>query len=85
MQLINHAPVANSQSIAIASLKLGDVVVPGVRVRRDFLDLLHNPLLPIHRKSEKGFGEGFCGNDPVHSLIVTLGNNVSNRKLQPLL
>jgi len=53
MQLVNDSPVANSQPIAIASLKPGDVVVPGIGIDGDSLDLRHNPLLPVHRKPEK--------------------------------
>src|SRR5450759_2185584 len=81
MQLVNHPPVANSQPIAVASLKLGDVVVLGVRVRRNFLDLFHNPLLPVHRKPGKGLGKGFCGDDLVHLLSVTLSNNDVKQKV----
>jgi len=75
MQLVNDAPVANSQPVAIASLKLADVVVPGIGVGGNFLDFPHNPLLPVHRKPGKRFREGFCGDDRVHLFIVTLSNN----------
>jgi len=47
MQLVNDAPVANSQPIAVASLKLGNIVVLGVRVCGDFFDFSQNPLLPV--------------------------------------
>ena len=74
MQLVNDPPVANSQPVTVASLKLRDVVVLGIRVGGNFLNLLHNPLLPVHRKPRERFGEGFCGDDLVHPSIVTLSN-----------
>ena len=77
MQLVDDAPVANSQSVAIAPLKLGHVVMTGVRIGGDSFDLLQNPLLPVRRKPGKGFGKGFCSDDPVHQSIVTIGNNNS--------
>ena len=39
MQLINDAPVANPQPVAVAALKLRDVVVLGVGVGSHFFDL----------------------------------------------
>jgi len=77
VQLVDDAPVTNSQPVAIASVKLGHVVVLGIGVGGHFLDLLHNPLLPVHRKPGHGFGEGLCGDDLVHSSIVTISNNNS--------
>ena len=77
MQLVDHPPIANSQPIAIASLKLGHVVVTGVGIGGDSFDLLQNPLLPVHWKPGKVFGEGFCGDDLVHQSIVTISNNDS--------
>src|SRR6266853_2017524 len=77
MQLVDDAPISNSQPVAIASLKLGHVVVTGVRIGGDSFDLLQNPLLPVHRKPGKGFGEGFCSDDLVHQSIVTISNNNS--------
>jgi hypothetical protein len=46
----------------------------GIGIGGDFLDLGHNPLLPVHRKPGKRFSEGFCGNNRIHSSIVTLSN-----------
>src|ERR1700694_5230515 len=77
MQLVDDAPVANSQPVAIASLKLGHVVVTGVGIGCDSFDLPQNPLLPVHRKPGKVFGEGFCRDDLVHQSIVTISNNDS--------
>ena len=74
MQFVNNPPVANSQPVALASLKVGDVVVPDVGIGRNFPDLFRNPLLPAHRKPRKRFREGFCGYDRVHQSIVTAGN-----------
>ena len=81
MQLVNDSPVANSEPIAIASLKPGDVVVPGIGIGGDFLDLRHNPLLPVHREPGKRLNEGFCGDDCIHQYIVTLGNIVVKREM----
>ena len=77
MQLVDDAPIANSQPVAIASLQLGHVVVTGVRIGGDGFDLPQNPLLPVHWKPGKGFGKGFCSDDLVHQSIVTVGNNDS--------
>ena len=76
MQLVNDSPVANSEPVAIASLKPGDVVVPGIGIGGDFLDLRHNPLLPVHRKPRKRLNKGFCGDDRIHSSIVTMSNTL---------
>jgi hypothetical protein len=70
MQLINDAPAANSQSISIASLKLGDVVVLTIGIGCNFLNLPHNPLLPLQREPGKGLGEGFCGDDSIHNQLL---------------
>src|ERR1700675_3832850 len=80
MQLVEDAPVANSQPVAIPSLKLGHVVVTGVRIGGDSFDLLQNPLLPVHRKPGKSFGKGFCSDDLVHQSIVTIIKNNSHPK-----
>ena len=66
MQLVNDTPVANSQPVALASLQLGDVVVPGIRIGGNLLDLPHNPFLPVHRKLGKRFRERFRGENRVH-------------------
>ena len=83
MQLVNDSPIANSQPVAIASLELGDVVVLGIGIGGDFLDLPHNALLAIRRKPRQRLSEGFCGDDRIHNSIVTLSNNarqVENRR-----
>src|ERR1700704_723546 len=77
MQLVDDAPIADSQTVAVASLKLGHVVVTGVGIGGDSFDLLQNPLLPVHRKPGKVLGEGFCSDDLVHQSIVTISNNYS--------
>ena len=77
MQLVDDAPIANPQPVAISSLKLGRVVVTGVGIGGDSFDLLQNPLLPVHRKPEKASGKGFCGDDLAHQSIVTISNNDS--------
>ena len=77
MQLVDDAPIANSQPVAISSLKLRNVVVPAIGVSGNFSDLLQNPLLPVHRKPGKVLGEGFCSDDLVHQSIVTISNNYS--------
>ena len=66
MQLVDDAPVADSQPVAIASLKLGDVDVSGIGIGGNCFDLPHDPRLPVHRKPGKRFGEGSCGDDRVH-------------------
>jgi len=75
VQLVNDAPLANSQPVSFAPLQLGDVIVPGIGVGSNFFDLPHNPLLPVHRKPGKRLGEGFCRNDSIHRSIVTLSNS----------
>ncbi len=57
MQFVNGAPVANSQPVGVASLKPRNIVVLGIGVGGNFLDLLHNSLLPVHRKAGKRFRE----------------------------
>ena len=74
MQLANHAPVADSQPVTIPSLKPSDVVVPGVGIGGNLCNLLHNSLLPVHRKPGENPCEGFCGHDRIHNPIVTKGN-----------
>ena len=76
MQLVNGAPVAHPQPVAVTALQLRDVAVRGVRVSSNLFDLCHNPLLQIHREPGKRFSEGFCGDDLVHKDIVTLSNIV---------
>src|ERR1022692_376044 len=49
MQLVNDAPVAHPQPVAVTALQLRDVAVHGVRVSSNLFDLCHNPLLQIHR------------------------------------
>ena len=71
MQLVYDAPVANSQPVAVTALKLRDIVVLGIRIGGNFFDLLHHPLLPVHRKPGQRFSGGFCGDDRVHQSIVT--------------
>src|ERR1022692_3578151 len=74
MQLVDDAPVANPQPIAIASLEFAHIVVTGVGVSGDCLDLLHHPLLPVHRKPGKSFGKRPCGDHLVHQSNVTISN-----------
>src|ERR1035441_3412318 len=74
MQLVDDAPVANPQPIAIASLEFAHIVVTGVGVSCDCLDLLHHPLLPVHRKPGKSFGKRPCGDHLVHQSNVTISN-----------
>ena len=81
MQLVNDSPVANSQPIAVTALKLRDVVMLAIGIGRHFLDLLHNPPLPVHRKPGQRPGEGFCGDDCIHQSIVTLGNIIVKREM----
>jgi hypothetical protein len=81
VQFVNDPPIPNSQPVAIAPLKLVDVVVPGIRIGRNFLDLLHNPPLPIRGKPGQFFGKGFRGEHLVHQSIVTLGNNDVKQKI----
>ncbi len=79
MKFINDAPVADSQSVTISSLKLGDVVVTGVGIGRNFLDLPHNPLLPCRRQPGKRLGECLRGYDRIHQSIVTVSNSIVKR------
>ncbi len=83
MQLINDTPVANSQPVALTTLKLRDIVVLAIGIGGHFLDLLHNPPLPVHWKPGQRFGKGFCGDDCIHESIVTLGNIIVKREMLP--
>ena len=70
MQLVNHAPVAHPEPVCITALKLREVVVRRIVIRRNLPDLRHNPLLPVRRELGDGLVEGFCGDDRVHSLLL---------------
>ncbi len=59
MQLVNDAPVANSQPVAVTALKLRDVVVLDIGSSGDFFDLSHNPLLPVQGKPRQRLAENF--------------------------
>jgi hypothetical protein len=83
MQLVNDTPFANSQPVALATLKLGDVVVRGIGVGGNLFDLTHNPPLPIRRKPGKRFSEGFCGHDGIHLPIVTVSNKHVKQEMSP--
>lgn len=82
MQFVKHSPVPDSKAIAIASMKLGDVIVPGVRIDGYFLDFPHNPLLPVDRKPGKRFRKCLRGEDFVHCRIVTLSNSFVKQLLE---
>ena len=76
MQLVNDPPVANSQPVALTSVKLGDVVMPRIRIGGHFFDLPHNSFLPVHRKPGERFGKRFRGYYGIHCSIVTLSNTL---------
>jgi len=59
MQLVNDAPVAHPQPVAVTALQLRDVAVRGVRVNSNLFDHRHNPLLQIHREPGKCLAKDF--------------------------
>ena len=73
MQFINDAPVANSQQVTVAPLKLGSVVVSGIGIGSNLFDFPHNTLLPAHRRPGKSLSERSCCHDCVHQINCYLG------------
>ena len=73
MQFVNDTPVANSQSIAVTPLQLGDVVVTGIGIDGNFLDFRQNSPLQVRRKTAKLFSEGLGRDDRIHIFNCYLG------------